>query len=55
MALEEKCAEIRSNVIAKLEEYAGEMIDYLRILDGIVGECSGCAEVDKKTASAIRV
>ena len=50
MALEVKYEEIRSNVIAKLEEYAGEMVTNLGTLDGIVGEIPGCAEGDVITA-----
>lgn len=50
MALEVKYEEIRTNVIAKLEEYAEEMVTNLGTLDGIVGDIPGCAEGDVITA-----
>ena len=50
MTLEVKYEEIRTNVIAKLEEYAGDMVANLGTLDNIVSEIPGCAEGDVITA-----
>lgn len=50
MALEVKYNEIRSDVIAKLEEYAGELSDNLTTLNGIVSDIPQYAEGDVITA-----